>query len=68
MSASSSRIVSHVVRGGEDREVWTLRNRLGGTQGKPVEVFKHTVRVAKGQPGGGRFQGATNLRGTFLLP
>jgi hypothetical protein len=29
-------------------------------------VFKHTVRVAKGQPGGGQFHGATNLRGTVL--
>lgn len=66
--SASTRTVTHIVRGGEDREVWTLRNKFGATPGKPVEVFKHTVRVAKGQPGGGRFQGATNLRGTFLLP
>ena len=65
---ASTRIVQHVVRGGQEREVWTLRNSHGGTTNKPVEVFKHTVRVAKGQPGGGRFHAATNLRGTVLIP
>lgn len=44
--------VAHTVRQGE---VW---NRRTGT------VQKDTVRVAKGQPGGGQFHGATNLRGT----
>jgi hypothetical protein len=50
----------HTIRGGQEREVWTLRSKGN------VEVFKHTVRVAKGQPGGGQFHGATNLRGTVL--
>lgn len=66
--ARSNRTVTHVVRGGQDREVWTCKTRNGGTANAPVEVFKHTVRVAKGEPGGGRFQAATNLRGTVLLP
>lgn len=63
-----NRILTHTVRGGQEREVWTCKTLNGGTAAKPVEVFKHTVRVAKGQPGGGRFQGATNLRGTVLHP
>jgi len=64
--SASTRILTHTVRGGQDREVWTCRTLNGGTAATPVDVFKHTVRVAKGQPGGGRFQGATNLRGTVL--
>lgn len=56
-------VVAHTVRGGQDREVWSI-----GPRGNKTEVFKHTVRVAKGQPGGGQFHGATNLRGTVLLP
>lgn len=54
------------VRGGQEREVWTCRRLNGGTQSAPVDVFKATVRVAKGQPGAGQFQGATNLRGTVV--
>ena len=60
MSARNT-VRTHTVRGGQDREVWTIREG-----GKPVDVFKHTVRVAKGQPGGDQFHGATNLRGTIL--
>lgn len=41
-------------------EVWTLRQK----HHTPVVVTKATVRVAKGQKGGGQFHGATNLRGT----
>lgn len=57
------RVVTHTVRGGQDREVWAI-----GPRGVKTEVFKHTVRVAKGDPSrrGGQFHGATNLRGTIL--
>lgn len=52
---------THTIRGGQEREVWAV-----GPRGAKTEVFKHTVRVAKGQRGGGQFHGATNLRGTVL--
>lgn len=45
-------------------EVWTCKTLNGGSARRPVQVRKATVRVAKGQPGAGTFQGATNLRGT----
>lgn len=38
-----------------DTETWVTRKGV---------IAKNTVRVAKGQPGAGTFQGATNLRGT----
>jgi len=56
-------VFTHTVRGGQEREVWSI-----GPRTAKREVFKHTVRVAKGQPGGGQFHGATNLRGTVLNP
>jgi hypothetical protein len=40
-----------------DNEAWATRQGL---------VTKRTVRVAKGQAGGGQFHGATNLRGTVV--
>ena len=47
--------VTFTVRSASAAESWVTRQ---GT------VTKSTVRVAKGQKGGGQFHGATNLRGT----
>ena len=52
-----SKVITFTVR---QAEVWNRRNNDGSVR----PVAKSTVRVAKGQPGAGRFHGATNLRGT----
>ena len=51
-----STTVAHTVR---TDERWSVN-----AGAKRVTVTKATVRVSKGQPGGGQFHGATNLRGT----
>ncbi len=51
-----ARIVTFTVR---SDEAWVRTPKTN-----PRNVTKATVRVAKGQPGGGQFHGATNLRGT----
>lgn len=55
----AKRVLTHTIRAEKNAEVWT--NAAGSWR-------KVTVRVAKGQPGGGQFHGATNLRGTVLAP
>ena len=54
----SKRIIfTHTFRTGTDAETWNTRKGV---------VRKNTVRVEKGKPGAGQFQGATNLRGSVI--
>lgn len=63
--SNSNAVVTHTIR---TNEAWLCKTLNGGSAARPVVVTKATVRVAKGQAGGGRFQGATNLRGTASNP